>query len=328
MAYLSKSAAFIIGFTLTLLVLELFIQLSEINSTSISRNDNIRGIATKESKSFIRFNEGFYIGASNSYGYWGPAYDSVKPKNTFRIALVGDSYVEGHQVFERDHFRSLLENEFEQKNNTRTQVLNFGMSGFNLNDSYCLYMDYVKKFQPDLTLFFISNEDFTNTNSSNRRPQCVISGDSLLIDYSFRESEEFKHRQATSWYRGKSVLLGYVFGGIIIIKNGDLPNKLFPKWIPKKENVNSLDKKIKELPEKEKRIVEYLTKNERVLFVGTHLLDDKIIELFHETPNGLLLIPQLEEEKYHFWKVTKIKGHWNREGHKLVVKNIIETITK
>ena len=126
---------FCCAFFSIIIVLELFIQNSGVGNLSISENDRQNGQVLKKNTNIIYFNEGFYIGKTNKYGYYGPDYDTIKSEGSLRIALIGDSYVEGHQVFDRNHFRCLLEKNLNDSLNKKVEVLNFGMSGFNLNDN-------------------------------------------------------------------------------------------------------------------------------------------------------------------------------------------------
>ena len=211
---------FTFTFIFTLIVIELFMQNAGVGNLSISENDSLNGQALKKSTRLIKFNEGFYIGQTNKYGYYGPDYDTIKDKETLRIALIGDSYVEGHQVFDRNHFRFLLEKKLKDSLNRKVEVLNFGMSGFNLNDNYCYYNNFVKSFNPNLTLLFVSDEDLTSKSNNMRRPIARYENNELIIDYSFKNSKEFLYREKTSWLRGKSITLGYLFIMLQHIKSG------------------------------------------------------------------------------------------------------------
>jgi len=315
-----------LSFFLGLIVIESYIQLAEIDSTSLSKNDSLLGSSIKPNKKLIAFNEGFYVGGSNNYGYWGPSYDLQKPDECYRMALIGDSYVEGHQVFERNHFRSLLEQGLSNKLNKKVEVLNFGMSGFNLNDGFCMYYDLVKKFKPDLTLIFVSNEDFSNTNSSNRRPRCVIDGDSLYIDYSFRDLPEYLHREKTAWYRGQSTILGYIFSAKTLIKEKRLLNKLFPKWVVAEESNYELQSRNIQIAFRERKIVEHFLESDQIIFVGSSKLDDKILEIFNDNSQKLITIPNIDDKKYHYWEVTGLYGHWNVEGHREIADCLLKDL--
>lgn len=308
-------------------MIELFIQTAEIDSTSITKNDPKVGITAKRNKNLILFNEGFYIGNTNNYGYWGPSYNPFKPSDIRRIALMGDSYVEGHQVFERSHFRNLLETKLNARYDIAYQVLNFGMSGFNLNDIYCNFYDFVISFNPDTTFVFITNEDFINTNSSIRRPQCNVINDSLVIDYSFSQTKEFKVRENSNWFRGKSVILGYVFNALKLYESNGLWNKFFPKWILPNESSNLNELKF-DLPLRESLIVNhFLKKRQDIIFVAAKRLDQRILDLFADYPERLIVIPELDQSKYQYWKVTKMNGHWNIEGHKLIASELYKFIS-
>lgn len=247
---MKKVILFLTTVSLTFLFIELFLNVSEVSSPSVTKNDDTLGSALKGNANLIFFNEGFYIGKVNKFGYYGPAYSPIKPKGTLRIALVGDSYVESHQLFDRKSFRAIMEKELKEKLKKNIQVLNFGMSGFNLNDDYCYYVNFVKKYNPDYTLYFVSNEDFDSARTSLRRPYCEIINDSLKINYSFRYLPDYIYRKKTAWFRGKSILLGWMFQAKNLIKKGYAPRILFDKFYmdnkTKEENISqSLEPEIK-----------------------------------------------------------------------------------
>ena len=62
-----------------------------------------------------------------------------KSANVLRIALIGDSYIEGFQLFERHHFKTYLEQKLSQKLKKKVEVLNFGIGGADLRGMYLRY---------------------------------------------------------------------------------------------------------------------------------------------------------------------------------------------
>ena len=116
----------------------------------------------------------------NTFGYLGPGYPAEKPANTIRIALIGDSYVAGLQLFERHHFRARLERELSAATGERIEVLNFGIGGIDFRGMYAMYEGKVLRYQPDLVLFFVTKRDF-QTKDTLPAPGVVLNGKSLDI---------------------------------------------------------------------------------------------------------------------------------------------------
>lgn len=313
-------------FLVTLTLMEVIIQSSEIDSLSVTKNDLTLGSSLKPNRNLISFKEGFYMGGTNKYGYYGHSYPHKKPNNTIRIALVGDSYVESHQLFDRISMRALIENKLSESLNKKVEVLNFGMSGFNLNDDYCLYSLFVKNFNPDFSLFFVSNEDFDAQPTSNRRPQCAINGDSLIINHKFRLNKDFIHRMNTSWYRGQSIILGWVFRVKEIIHKNLWGSVIFDKfWNFQNKDVSNKqeeqNQKIKIEPVTAK-IVDYLKHDKKIIFVEKEPLSKNVESLIVNKRARLIRLDKVNNKKFHYWDVSKTYGHWNYEAHQLVADQI------
>jgi hypothetical protein len=325
MCYMKSLFFFFCTFFSIIIVLELFIQNSGVGNLSISENDRQNGQVLKKSTNIINFNEGFYIGKTNKYGYYGPDYDTIKSEGSLRIALIGDSYVEGHQVFDRNHFRFLLEKNLNDSLNRKVEVLNFGMSGFNLNDNYCYYNNFVKSFNPDLTFLFLSDEDFTSKSNKNRRPIANYENNELKIDYSFRKSKEFLYREKTSWFRGKSITLGYVFIMLQYLKSDKWKEIIFDKFYVKNKVTNT-SKKVtnKYISKLNLEIIKELIADERVYFVEKKNLDTVYAEIIGT--KNLIRLPGSEDSIYHYWPITKRIGHWNIDGHELVSSYLTKSI--
>ena len=183
-----------LGFSL--IILDLYLNVAEVITPNATHYDTKIGVITKQNKNVIGFNEGFFVGRTNNYGYWGPGYPQAKKNGVIRIALIGDSYIEGLQMFDRDHLRSIIENKLSAKLNTKVEVLKFGFSGFNLENEYCYYMEFIKKFHPDLTLFFIKNPDVYDLKKTYFLPSVIVdtANQTIRIDNSFSKNSSFKKK--------------------------------------------------------------------------------------------------------------------------------------
>lgn len=95
-------------------------------------------------------------------------YSPQRPPSTYRIALIGDSFVYGHGVDDENVVSNILElllNQVDDK--TAFEVLNFGTSGFGTAQEYITYQHKVRKFEPDLVIIFYFNNDVGNVAVSD-----------------------------------------------------------------------------------------------------------------------------------------------------------------
>jgi hypothetical protein len=88
----------------------------------------------------------------NSQGYRDPDFSPSKAGNTFRIALVGDSFAFGLGLPVEERFSNLLSQDLSASCNQTVEVLNFGKPGFNTVQEHQLLRDDVLATQPDLIL--------------------------------------------------------------------------------------------------------------------------------------------------------------------------------
>jgi lysophospholipase L1-like esterase len=95
----------------------------------------------------------------NNLGYRGPQRPHAKPPGTFRIALLGDSFVYGQGVQSDETISAYLEQEFRSRETSLSvEVLNFGIIGLNLDEYLDQYEHFASRWNPDLVLVF----PFTN----------------------------------------------------------------------------------------------------------------------------------------------------------------------
>ena len=91
--------------------------------------------------------------STNNFGMKDNSVDFDKPK----IALIGDSYVEGYGVANEHTISANLESIFDYQ----IEVLNFGTSGgFGNAHAVSLYENFAREFDPDIVMvFFLSYND-------------------------------------------------------------------------------------------------------------------------------------------------------------------------
>lgn len=121
----------------------------------------------------------------NRFGYRGWDYPKEKSANVFRVAILGDSYIEALQVKEEAMVGRVLENVLNEKGNAvRHEVLSFGVSGYGTAQEYLILLNEVKNFQPDMVILaFTSGNDVRNNSyvleGSRKRPYFTLKGDAL-----------------------------------------------------------------------------------------------------------------------------------------------------
>ena len=141
--------------------------------------------------------------AVNKDGLRDKNYSKEKPDNSFRIAVIGDSFAEAIQVNAEDTFWSLMENELPQCQkfeNKKIEVINFGVGDYGTAQEYMTLKHHVSKYSPDLVVLalFTGNDIINNskTLSPDDRfsPFLIKQGDEYIFDLSFRETETYQWR--------------------------------------------------------------------------------------------------------------------------------------
>lgn len=94
----------------------------------------------------------------NKDGIRDEVYARPKPKNTYRIAAVGDSCTFGMAVDLRDTWPKQLESELRQAN-PHVEVINFGVMGYGTTQEAELIRDKVLSYAPDLIVIGYSLND-------------------------------------------------------------------------------------------------------------------------------------------------------------------------
>ena len=140
----------------------------------------------------------------NSLGFRGPEFSLDKPKDVFRICVLGDSFIEALQVDEPDTFCTQLQTllnspEADTQNSARNfpyEVINCGVSGYGTAQQLLL-QNYVLPLKPDIVLLAVFPENDIRNNSrvldtAETRPYFTIASDgSLIADMSFRTSPQW-----------------------------------------------------------------------------------------------------------------------------------------
>ena len=103
----------------------------------------------------------------NSKGLRDREYPYKKPAEVRRILVLGDSYAWGYGVADNEVFTEVIEDDL-QKNNSRWEVLNAGVSGWGTDQEYLFLINEGFKYSPDIVVlaFFIVNDPANNVSPS------------------------------------------------------------------------------------------------------------------------------------------------------------------
>lgn len=100
----------------------------------------------------------------NSLGMHDTEHPLEKPAETFRILMLGDSYVHAVQVPETATAHQRLEENLAQEAPPNVEVISGGVINWGTNQQLLFYRSQGRRFQPDLVLllFFIGNDFLDN----------------------------------------------------------------------------------------------------------------------------------------------------------------------
>lgn len=336
LSILKFSAALI----LSLVVLEIFFRFSEVFLPSIVYDDPKLGLLRKPNAQIFSMNEGFGMGNVNEYGYLGPAYPKEKNENTLRIALIGASMVQGLELFDRHHFRKLLEEKLSAITGKKVEVLNFGRGGIDLRGIYTTYKYIASEFHPDINLIFVGSASFVGKDDKPG-PDYTVMGDSLVIDYSFAESSQFKQRTNFKFLRltsiGNLLKRGYEFYqlgspaqfilGHLYKKPVVLSNNITPPSAENKDMFYTINEAI---------LNDFGKANKNRKIKNILVMTDKYPEYYNEIiKKDDLQVFDLEKEFeirkssgeiLDYWKGSNMQGHWNHHGHEVVASFLFENL--
>lgn len=153
-------------------------------------------------------------GYINKYGWRDKNWTLKKEPNTYRIAVIGDSYVEALQVESERTFLSLSEKALND-NNIKVELMNFGRSGFTQTEELIILKEQVINFSPDMVmLFFLPSNDIKTVRwktSRETRPYYHVTDEGkLILDTSFSETRSYKIRSLINPIKKHSALVSLI----------------------------------------------------------------------------------------------------------------------
>lgn len=208
------SIAVILSF---ILILEITLRITHLFGAKIAWTspDPILGYTFKPGQEYWSKNENNHpvSGNINKFGWRDKEWTLEKPKNTYRIAVLGDSFVEALQVESEFTFLKLTEESLKKKFNYNMELMNFGRSGYTQTEEFIILKTKVIQFSPDMViLFFFPGNDISDiskkTTSNLIRPFYSISENGeFILDNSFINTKEYKIRKFIDIFKHNSAII-------------------------------------------------------------------------------------------------------------------------
>jgi len=169
--------------------------------TGVGLIPGAHGIQNDEGRAWVQI---------NSHGFRDAPRSIEKPAGTYRIAVLGDSFVQASEVELQDTFVARLEaslNGCGASGGKRVEVLNFGVRSFGQAQEAILLREVVWKYQPDLVLLaFFPGNDVMNASreldGDFYKPYYRLVDGRLSLDSSYTDA--VRHRRGTLadfWYQ-------------------------------------------------------------------------------------------------------------------------------
>ena len=199
------------GFIFGLVLVELGLRIIGYSYPDFYRPDRARGYSLRPHAAGWYRKEGEAYVVINGAGLRDRPRDYVKPSNTFRIAVLGDSYVEALQVPFEDSFSALLEkdlNDCRAAGTRHVEVINFGVSGYGTAQELITLRTNVWQFAPDLVLLAVTTNNDISDNlrelkKTDQIPYFTWNNEKLLEDDSFLQTPTFRSRTSLAGRAGQ-----------------------------------------------------------------------------------------------------------------------------
>jgi len=196
-----------VGLFAGLFVVEISLRLYGFSYVNFWRKDPIYGARLKpDTEGWYRKENSVYI-RTNRLGFRDRNHSLDKPDNTYRIALLGDSFGAAMQVPLKQTFWRMARKKLDHCSvfDDRTlEVLNFSVPGFGTGQEWLMYRNIARKFSPDLVIlaFFPGNDVRNNHRELERavNPSLVpffqLKDGRIKIDTGFRTHPEFRSKRS------------------------------------------------------------------------------------------------------------------------------------
>jgi lysophospholipase L1-like esterase len=183
-----------------LLICELLLRAFGIGYSVYVWTDPVTGVAHIPGvRSLSKDDDGRTMIEINSDGLRGPEAAPKAPPGTYRIALLGDSFIEGFSVSYPKTVGEVLERRLAGLRGTPVEVLNFGVGGYGTTQELLTLQHKVWRYSPDLVLLGVTtgndvSDNYRPLKLTDYVPYHVYQGDRLVLDTTFRSAPNYRSR--------------------------------------------------------------------------------------------------------------------------------------
>jgi hypothetical protein len=339
MSLIKKMVAFGLMLLATLVGIDAYLQLAEIQTPMETRIDPKLGPTYIPGKRITRFNEGLFIGSVNAFGYMGPAVPPRRRDDELRILMLGDSFVLGHTVLPRQYFGRVLEDQLGRTTGRDVRAMNFGKADFNLGNMFQYFEDFAGTFDHDLALFFVGEGDLLPSNQvvSSLYPGVSVRDGLVVIDRSFRSSRTYRFYKAIEPVFTRSAVLRLAFNTYKVIESGSGGAVLLDKFAapltrPAGQTRYPAPERPRDLPGLSRAVLRELARDPRNILVLQAPLATGLLAEVSEA--GLPIIDlgafleqlRAQGQDPYYWPVTGMRGHWNHASQPLIGRFLADRI--
>lgn len=196
---LGNVALAVVALLASLLLCELVLRLMRVGYPVYVWTDPVRGVAHIPGARSVHKHNGVNWIAINSDGMRGPEIALKAPEGTFRIALLGDSFIEAFEVPFEQTVGEVIARRLSGSRGTPVEVLNFGQGGYGTTQQLLTLQHEVWKYSPDLVLLAVTtandiSDNYRPLKKTDYVPYHVFQGTELVLDTSFLQSKGYRSR--------------------------------------------------------------------------------------------------------------------------------------
>ena len=338
---MKKVLIFLFVFGLTSIGIEFFLKLTRITPPTLKYYNPVYGSLNRPNISYFKSTEGLYIGNTNYDGRFRENYPKRKAdKKTLRILLIGDSFVEGIDVFSSNHFANFVEELLGKKLGRKVEVLDFGRGNCTIQASSYYFNDYIaKEYDGDIVLYFTEGRDIYRAGPKGYPSTSyqIDSNENLFVGYGWKQSWEYLfHKRLSSYavlkHYDNSAYFRLFYRAFARIKLNGIPLLTFGKFVGQPleqdytggDNADSLSSFTAKVYDTVYKYnagqVVYVVRNKPVNAPCIiNYMDQKSYNYINLSDTFTdFNIKNTKINAYYFKATNAYGGHWNNDGHRAV----------
>jgi lysophospholipase L1-like esterase len=261
----------------------------------------------------------------NNHNFRDINHEKEKPKDTIRIAFIGDSMTFGQGVKLSENFPNVT-GELLKKNTspgTKVEIFNFGVRGADTLREYSILKNQALKYEPDMLILGFVLNDFADGPTTQKYVQSIK-----------RESEGYKIFKSLEKVSKLAHFLDWafsqVFSDIKDIRKNFLNTQFSQKnssYKPMKEHLGMM--------------LDIMKERKGILLYFPYLMQDEEKTYFYTKAKTMVkgmceergidfieVLPSLKHKPFYKWWATPGDHHPNAEAHSIIAGLIEKAILK